>query len=67
MMVLMCEMGLITPPVGMNLFMISGVSGVDVMNIVRGVWPFVLAMFVCIAILLVFPQIALILPSFMSY
>jgi TRAP-type C4-dicarboxylate transport system permease large subunit len=65
--VVMCEMGLITPPVGMNLFMLSGVSGIDLVTIIKGVWPFVLAMIVCTAILLLFPQIALLLPGFMHY
>ena len=63
--VLVVEMGLITPPIGMNVFVLSGVSGVPVGTIFRGVWPFVAAMLICIIILTFFPQIALFLPSMM--
>ena len=62
--VIMCEMGLINPPVGMNVFVISGVvQDVPMSTIFRGVWPFVLAMFVCIVLLVLFPQIALFIPN----
>ena len=66
-MVIMCEMALITPPVGMNLFILSGVTGENIVTIIRGVWPFIIAMVVCIVLLLFFPQIATFLPSFMLY
>ena len=64
--VIIMEMGLITPPVGMNVFVIKGVAkDVSVGTIFRGVLPFVLAMVVCVVILTAFPQIALILPNMM--
>lgn len=64
--VIIMEMGLITPPVGMNVFVIKGVAkDVPVGTIFRGILPFVLAMAVCIVILTVFPKIALFLPSLM--
>lgn len=63
--VIVCEVGLITPPVGMDVFQVSGATGVPTFTIFRGVWPFVLAALVCIAILAIFPQIALFLPSTM--
>lgn len=66
-MVVMCEMALITPPVGMNLFILSGVTGEDIVTIIRGVWPFIIAMVICIVLLLFFPQIATFLPGFMLY
>ena len=62
-MVLLIEMGLITPPVGLNVFILSGVTGTKVGTIFRGVWPFVLAMLLCVIMLTLFPQIALFLPS----
>jgi C4-dicarboxylate transporter DctM subunit len=63
--VIVCEIGLITPPVGMDVFQVSGATGVPTFTIFRGVWPFVVAALVCIAILAIFPQIALFLPSTM--
>lgn len=63
--VILCEMGLITPPVGMDIFQVSGATGVPTYTIFKGVWPFVLACLVCIIILTIFPQIALFLPGTM--
>ena len=60
------EMGLITPPVGLNVFILSGVfDDLPVWTIYRGVLPFVVAMALCILILTIFPQIATFLPSLM--
>jgi tripartite ATP-independent transporter DctM subunit len=64
-MVLVMEMGLITPPVGLNVFALSGVTGIPLHTIFRGVFPFVVAMVICIVLLAVFPQLALFLPSLM--
>ena len=64
--VIMLEMGLITPPVGMNVFVIAGMArDVPMYTIFRGIWPFVFAMVVCVVLLIVFPQIALFLPKHM--
>lgn len=61
--VLMVEMGLITPPVGLNVFIISGmVKQVPMTHIYRGVTPFVLAVAVCAALVIAFPQLALLIP-----
>lgn len=62
-MVLVMEMGLITPPVGLNVFALSGVTGVPLHIVFRGVLPFVLAMILCILLLIIFPQLALFIPS----
>jgi C4-dicarboxylate transporter DctM subunit len=64
-MVVVCEMGLITPPVGMNVFVIAGVSNVPPGTIFRGALPFVITMLICVVILTIFPQIALYLPNMM--
>jgi tripartite ATP-independent transporter DctM subunit len=61
--VLILEMGLITPPVGMNVFALAGVTGIPLDVIFRGVLPFVLAMIVCVVLLVFFPQIALFIPG----
>jgi len=64
--VIVLEMGLISPPVGVNVFVVKGVAqNVPLNTIFKGIWPFWLAMLVCLAILVVFPQIALFLPNTM--
>jgi TRAP-type C4-dicarboxylate transport system permease large subunit len=66
-MVVIGEMALITPPVGQNVFVLSGtLKEVSVWTIYRGVLPFVWAMLLCIFILTVFPEIVLFLPSLMK-
>jgi tripartite ATP-independent transporter DctM subunit len=62
---LMCEMALITPPVGMNVFVISGMSGVPMYTVFRGILPFLIAMVIGMIILIAFPQISLWLPRTM--
>jgi tripartite ATP-independent transporter DctM subunit len=65
--VLMMEAGLITPPMGLNVFTVAGVAGdVRVETIFRGVLPFLLAIFVVVALITAFPPIALYLPTMMS-
>lgn len=60
----MLETALITPPIGVNLYVVQGVRGRGSMNdIMVGIIPFVLTMFVMIALLVAFPDIALWLPS----
>lgn len=57
-------MGVITPPVGINVYVIKGVAkNVPLEVIFSGVWPFLIAASVCIALLIIFPQIALFLPN----
>ncbi|GBD44208.1 C4-dicarboxylate TRAP transporter large permease protein DctM [bacterium HR40] len=64
MVVTVAEIGLITPPVGMNLFVIQGTAGeVDMATLVRGLPPFLLADLVRILVLLAFPGLCLWLPS----
>ncbi len=62
--VMTVELGLIHPPVGMNVFVIkSMVKDVDFTTIFKGVLPFVAALIVVLALMVVFPQLALWLPS----
>jgi tripartite ATP-independent transporter DctM subunit len=65
-MVTIVEIGMIVPPVGMNLFVIQGVAGVPLQTVVRGILPFVLADVLRVALLIAFPAIALWLPGFMD-
>ena len=65
--VIVIEMGLITPPVGINVFVVKGVAeNVPMGTIFKGVLPFWIAMAVCLALLVAFPQIALFLPDQMK-
>ncbi|NLV64093.1 MAG: TRAP transporter large permease [Clostridiaceae bacterium] len=65
--VLVVAMGVITPPVGMNVFIIKGVvKDVPLETIFKGVWPFIIAIFACIALLIIFPQIATFLPNMLK-
>lgn len=65
--VLVAEMGVITPPVGINVYVIKGVApDVPLETIFRGIFPFLGAILVCTAILIAFPQIALVLPNLMA-
>ena len=67
MVVIMLEMALITPPVGVNVFIIKGVAKeVPMYTIFRGIWPFWVAMLVSLIILTIFPEIALFLPDTMK-
>jgi len=64
--VIVLEMGLISPPVGVNVFVVRGIApDVPMSTIFRGIWPFWFAMAACLAILVAFPQIALFLPETM--
>jgi tripartite ATP-independent transporter DctM subunit len=63
--VIVIEMGLVTPPVGLDVFILSGAIDVPLFTVFRGVVPFLIAMVVAIVLLIIFPQIALYLPSTM--
>ncbi|MDM9559452.1 TRAP transporter large permease [Bordetella petrii] len=62
----MCEIGLITPPVGLNVFVIAGIDrSTPLTKIFQGAWWFVIMEFVATAILFAFPIIVTILPEMM--
>lgn len=61
--VLLIEIALITPPVGLNLFVIQAIAGTPLSTVVKGVLPFVLMMLGVAVLLALFPQIALWLPE----
>jgi len=58
----MIECALITPPVGLNLYVIQAVAKSPIAPVIRGVWPFILMMFVTVAAVYAFPGLALYLP-----
>jgi len=62
--VVVLEMGMISPPVGINVFVVKSIApDVPMSTIFRGIWPFWLAMALMIVLLIAFPQIALYLPE----
>ena len=66
--VLVCEMGVITPPVGVNVFVIHGISpDVPLETIFKGIFPFLAALIIETIILMIFPQIATFLPNLITY
>jgi len=63
--VILAGMGVITPPVGVNVFVIKGFAPeIPTMKIFKGAMPFLVAMIVCVVILLFFPQIITFLPAY---
>lgn len=63
--VLMCELGLITPPVGMNLFVVQGIrkDGGGVADVIRGAIPYAVIMILFTLLLIAFPEIVTWLPT----
>ncbi|MDL2280525.1 TRAP transporter large permease subunit [Selenomonadales bacterium OttesenSCG-928-I06] len=64
-MVVNMELAQITPPVGLNLFVVSSISRATVEQVVRGVIPYIILMFIVMIVFMFFPQISLWLPDMM--
>ena len=65
--VFVVQIGLISPPVGMNLFVLNALlDDVTLKQIFRGVWLFVVMLIVAMGLVLELPQLALWLPGFMK-
>ncbi len=63
--ILMMEAGLITPPVGLNVYTLAGVVKVPMETIFRGALPFLIAIIGVVILITIFPKIALFLPGMM--
>jgi C4-dicarboxylate transporter DctM subunit len=59
------QIGLITPPMGLELFLMRTAFNIPVDKLLRGIVPFLITLFIFLAILIAFPQISLWLPSMM--
>ena len=60
------EIGFVTPPVGMNVYVIHGIArDIPLSTIFRGIVPFLVADFLHLALLIAFPQLALALPAYL--
>jgi tripartite ATP-independent transporter DctM subunit len=65
--VVVVQIGLISPPVGMNMFVVkSMLPGVTTATVFRGVTPFVIATIVLLGVLVAFPSISLVLPRLLK-
>ena len=65
--ILNAEMGCVTPPFGVNIFVLmSLIKGTDIGEVFRGVWPFLVAMLICLILVIIFPALATWLPSKMG-
>jgi tripartite ATP-independent transporter DctM subunit len=64
--VLITMMGVITPPVGVNSYVVSGISKIELQTVFKGVWPFLIALVIATILLIAFPQIALFIPTLLG-
>ncbi|MDQ2780440.1 MAG: TRAP transporter large permease subunit [Pseudomonadota bacterium] len=65
-MIVVGEVGMVTPPVGLNVFVVARYAQRSLAEVFRGVWPHVLAHLILIAVLVAMPQLVLWLPSHMT-
>ncbi len=64
--VIVVEMSQITPPVGFNLFVIQGLTGINILAIARAALPFFLLLLAAVAIIIAFPQLVTFMPGMMG-
>lgn len=57
------ELALLTPPVGLNLFVLAAILRCPLSEVVRGIWPFLVLMFLLLLLVTYVPAIALFLPN----
>jgi len=60
-------LGSITPPVGVLLFVASGIWRINIVDIIREVWPFIIVQYAVLFICMLFPPIVLVLPKLVGY
>jgi TRAP-type transport system large permease protein len=65
--VLNLVIGMLTPPVGVVLFVICGLSGLKLGELTRHIWPFITAMYVLLFVCMFVPQLVLTLPRMLGY
>lgn len=62
-----CMIGLITPPYGILLFVLNAVTGIPLAEIIREIWPFLIALLIALLSLVLFPDLVLWLPRVFGY
>ena len=60
-------LGSITPPVGVLLFVASGIWRINILDIIREVWPFIIVQYAVLFVCMLFPSIVLFLPKLVGY
>ena len=60
------ETALLSPPVGLNVYVVHGVTKVPLGQVFRGIYPFLIMVILCMVILFIFPEISLFIPSVMQ-
>ncbi len=65
--VINCMIGLITPPYGILLFVINGTTGIKLADMIREIWPFLVALLLALLVLILVPEIVLWLPMQFGY
>jgi len=63
---MMAELGMVTPPVAINVYVVQGVTKVPMEDIFRGILPFVIMYLIAIGFIVAFPDISLVLPRTMK-
>jgi C4-dicarboxylate transporter, DctM subunit len=66
MVVLLAEIGLVTPPLGLNVFIVARSTGARAEDVFRGVWPFVVALLLVVLVFTFIPDLVLWLPESMT-
>jgi len=64
-MVVNMEIGMVTPPVGLNLFVTSGITGMSIIQVTRAALPWLMVLLVFLVIVTYIPQVTLFLPNLM--
>ena len=64
--VIVVEMSQITPPVGFNLFVIQGLTGIDILKIAKSALPFFFLLMLAVVLIIMFPSIVTFLPELMT-
>lgn len=65
--VVLMELALITPPVGLNLYVIQGIAKTGIGSVIKGIWPYMVIMLIFLVILYIWPDMILLLPATMGY
>ena len=65
-MVVNMEIAMVTPPVGLNLFVTSGITGMSIMQVTRAALPWLMVLLTFLGIITYVPQITLFLPDLLS-
>jgi TRAP-type transport system large permease protein len=66
-MIVNCMIGLITPPYGILLFVVTAVTRIPLAEIIREIWGFLLALIVALVLLILIPELSLFLPRLFGY